>query len=85
MIIVSIVTKSPIPEWFKLRLFSNTEDAMLWCQKVTGNSMMMTPSIDTKMCSTYSCGDLTVSLKTVIEDEKCPIEYSEFYSQLMER
>lgn len=84
MIIVSIETDKPLPEWFKLRLFSNVEDAMYWVQKATGNAMMMTPSTSTKMCSTYSCGDLTVKVKTVIPDDVCPPEYLEYYNRVME-
>lgn len=82
--VVSIKSKSPMPAWFNLRVFSSSEDALKYISAITGNSMMMAPSFDTKTISEYSCGDLTVSLKRCVIDEECPSGYQNFYNNLME-
>lgn len=84
MYIVSIDTKETFPEWFKLRLFSTSEEAIKWSQSVTGDLIMMTPDENTEMCSVYSCGDLTVRIKKVIVDDKCPDKYQLLLSQILE-
>ena len=83
MYIVSLETRIPIPEWFKLRLFDDVEEAMKWAKKASGHDIMMTPSEDTSMCVSFNCGDMTVKIKRVKLNDNVPFKYHKFYNKIM--
>lgn len=83
LFIVNIETNIAIPEWFRLRLFDDVEEAMHWAKKASGHDIMMTPSDDTKMCVSFNCGDMTVKIKRVKLKDNVPMQYLEYYKRVM--
>lgn len=78
---VVIETKVPVPEWFKNRLFSKPEDALLWARQC-GAHMLMPIGDETKTVSSFSDGQLTIKVKPVIIDEECPKDYQTILEQI---
>lgn len=81
MYIVILDIDKPLPEWIKMRLFSNPEKAEEWAKKLDDNyTNLMGISENTQMCHTYSCGH-TIKIKKVILDEEIPDNLKKIFKE----